>query len=325
MKKNENLYYYEKSNYTALPYEEISMVDIILDNGRLIRVYVGEVEDFSLELYDRLIVFDGDILPVVKSGKLQLRYNTIKAVASGNRYDFDAAVRLLKEANVINIELITIYDDKYTFCGEIKADITEKECTINFLPNDKYGESKRNNLEIELDDTLQENVGEVMIRFLNDDLIVLSNDDIDYIDLQFESLLTIKGGALQREIKSGYMQIYLEEYSSGRYYINDEELENTIENIERRICGRGYVSTHDIKSVVLKYVDYKVKTFVGEEFSVSGYYTHQEEDSIYGYTVRAESGKIIVSFGEDALSILEDASNDESIRYSLKDDDEYDD
>ena len=321
MKTKENFYYFDKSNYTKMPYEEIEKVDIMLDNGRVIRIYAEEVKDFSLELYDRLIVFDGDIVPVVKSGKLFFEYEDIRAVASGNRRGFDAAQYLLKEANVSNVEL-TIDDEIYTFFGEIKADITENECTIDFLPNDKYGESKGNMLKIELDDILQDNIGDVMLKFLNDDAIFLYEYNFDIIDLQFDSLLTLNGGALTRCIKSGKIIMDLDEDNPAKYYINDEDLENTIENVERRICGRGNVSTHDITSVILEYADYRVKTFVGEEVVVKGNYTHQEEDSIYGYTVRAVSDRIIITFGKDSLSLLEETSLDESTWYY---DDSYDD
>lgn len=305
---------------------KIKTLEIFFDNGDYVTIQKNEIVSFNATFYDRLIIRDDEIHPVIKEGILKLKINPTKK--NLNTYDcvFDRKEYINNRKEYIEnrcvnhgeIDYIKVYDQynwSHTYFGYTKATIENNELIISYIPlNDDKSDSKYH--YIMLNNIKKDDIRYISLDFENCDGVDIYGTEIVDMNLNYSHTLYDCSGFI-KQLTSGYMLIKLDKEDYNRNvntYTHTKDKEPYI-SIMNRVCYKNKVSTHDICNLYIHYFDgrYKKETVTlkdirspeelkeAKKLEESG---KPYDEFVGGYSIKINDNTFLITFGQNAKHTL---------------------
>lgn len=311
--------------------DDIEEVKIFFDNGDCFSLARNEIVDFSVCLYDDLILnknYWNSFCAIVESGFLKLKLVKKPSVYLSSPFLYNKKEYNKGRINYIKNRLLEQQDDMvcfqifdshnwyFTFYCQVKNTIDGELIILNFLPcrNKSYNSQDHSIFLPEISKSL---ISAINLDFENCEGILLDSSEIIEINLNLNKELCWGSGDYVRSIKNGYLKIKFDkELNVDRENNLFSKLfagEKGNKQMERRICGKKGYALHDICHLYLTYDVYGAGIYrrecieiedvrSEEEFKAIADWERENECEFYpcfvgGYAEKQEDGSILIVFG----------------------------
>ena len=309
---------------------KIDHMEIFFDNGDFLSISKKEIVDFSVNLYDELVMgidYWNSFSCVVESGNIRLKIEKKPNGIYDNPYLCDLCAYKKDRISYIKDKLcvkndeivcVKIYDKSnwhFTLYCRTENTIDGEYLLLKFLPC-KNKSCDSNFHTISLPQVTKSIVETINLDFENCESITIKKEEIVDMNLKFSETLCWGSGDYIRVVTGGFLKIKLDkEYN----YFRDCSLQDKLalgekgnKQIERRLCGKKGFDVHDICNLYVEY-DYAGSAFYRREClevrSIVDIYklsdveklSQKDEDlSLYigGYAQKQDDGTILITFGE---------------------------
>ena len=223
-------YYYPKEKMLK---DGIRELTFYFDNGECLSLYNDEIEEISLNFYDKLEKHGELICKTVQEGIIKLNislYNCWKDTRLlineeiYKKYRRKAIIERLLTPGITCI-LIEYYNfQNETIYGNFTASQNKNEILLTAVEQPLKGSYDSNNFYIDLYDINKDNVESIRIILDNCEVVDVYNDELVDINLKLNNKLIYDMGSLRREIVGGSIEIKLDKKKTHRYrsLFNDE-------------------------------------------------------------------------------------------------------
>lgn len=310
-------YIIEKKNFLL---EDINFIYVFFNNRDFVTIKSKEIEDISLKFFDNLVVENDSICRVAESGFIKINisnstklYNCENFVYNPKEYNKDRKKYIENRiCNENDIKCIRIFDENNwhdTIYGETESQIDGEYLIINFIRKSNIALSDNNKNKIFLPDITKKVIKKINLDFENCDGFTIYQEEIVDLFLNFKNELVWGSGDLNREIKSGYIKLLIDDKIPYRN-INVYNIENT-KNVKKTKLEKRLLGDHDICHLYIHYDSYgygDTRCECIEIYDLQEYKNDDEDEDdlcfVGGYCEKTKNGEILITFGEEAKKLL---------------------
>lgn len=317
--------------------EDIHFMRIFFENGDYLPVSGRELQDFSVKLYDRLVLennsYTRHCCPVVESGFIKFKptkkvkgFYTDAYLNNYREYSKDRSLyiknRLISENDVKYVQIFDKNDWRHTLLGNITAQVDDNCVTLLFKQKNNNQSCNGEYHTISLPEVKKTMIKSLYLDFENCEGFDVYNDEIVDLQLKFKEMLCVDSSDYNREIESGYIKLKFDEkyneYRDNSFFDDLSKGKKGNKEIEMRLCGRKGIDLHDICHL---YIDYEYAGFgemrkecieiedirSDEEFAEIEKYEGEEIVNylpyyLGGYCEKTGDGYLLITFGETAIA-----------------------
>ncbi len=313
------IYSYPKEIF---PKEEIDVIRIEFKNGDFVYIKKDELIDIEMNIGDNLIWYNGRICLVVSKGFIKFRVKDqyhFTQLYNPSEYDDNPSKYIIDRCLNHDVKEIKIYDQYqwyFTLYSLFSAKFDGEDLIVEF----NYPESDINpECSINMHNVTLDDVCSIKLDYENCDEIVIYQEEIEELELNFNPQLKWLADDLGREVVSGYIKLKIDKSNYARE-INIGVFDNhnaELKNMETRLYGlwgkKGAIPGHDICHLYIRYHDFDKEECVEvpnlltdeelvalEEKEEQGYNFKKGEYICYisGYTEKQKDGTIVIYFGK---------------------------
>lgn len=312
-------YIFPKFEYTK---KGISSILLSFDNGDCLEVSSGDILEFSINAYDRLIRSCGGFNPVVESGCLRFKINYPEFKKMRNKEDYINAKKAYVESITCNkaVNILHIYDNSdnnYLLHCNANVEQDGETFVLKFFPQPQMGSATGKDFYVIAPEIDIENIDSITLSFENCESAVIYRLEIEEVNFEFGKKLAWYDSELRRELVGGYLKIRLAEPNRRGYFL-DEPTIITLKKTERRLCGKKGIARHDVCHLELDLLTdiendsefIEIGELKSDE-EVDRLEKMEEDDFIQhyyyegGYCKKLSNGSIIIAFGKKAKETID--------------------
>lgn len=309
--------------------KDAKLLYVFFENGDFLSLGGSELVEYSIKLYDKLVMRRRGYCSVAESGFIKLKihkhavkydkyllYNAQEYLSNRKKYIEN---RCVAESRITEIWFFNELNWHYILRGNIRAELDGKYLRLEFVPQPQMGESSSSEHSICLGDIKTQDVFSIDLDFENCESFYVYSKEILEINLEFDKELTWGSSELYRSVKSGYIKLKLRKYYNSRQNSLFDNKDLKKRDFERRLCGKTGFARHDIchlyinsyysgygnsitECVELNEIksDYEIEQLENKEDELGGIWYCYES----GYAKKLKDGTIILAFGKNAEQII---------------------
>lgn len=235
--------------------KEIKFIYIFFDNGDFVSIDGTELTNISVGIYDRLVRHGDGFCAVAQAGCFEFK------IDEQNKHELKSFVhdphafnsdrkryiehRCLSESRITEIRFFDELNWDHRLLGNFNAETDGNTLRLVIVSQPQMGGASSNEHTIMLGEIEKEDVCSLDLIFENCESLTVFNNEIKEIDLIFEKELEWGSSKFYRCVKEGYIKLKLrKDLSRASNLFGVKSLKR--KNMERRLCGKGGCSTHDI-------------------------------------------------------------------------------
>lgn len=312
--------------------EDIKFLRIFFDNGDFIAISKKEIQNFEVNLYDKLVPWDDDLCPVAESGFLILSLNTNEHfiyndvfVCDLKNYNTDRKAYI--ENRICNesiTRICTFNEDNWhkSFLVNTTAKKVKNTLIINFIPLPIRQPCNGSQHSICLTEVKKSITNSIYLDFENCEGFTIYQNEIVDMQIVTETELVWSSHDFCRQIKNGYIvwrpdkEIIWRDVNAWFMIFHKS---STIQNLQKRLLPNKRINDHNICRL---YINYNYAGFglsrrecievndIRDQSVLQELERLEEEENIPndsyigGYCEKQYDGTILITFGKNAKKYL---------------------